>query len=121
MALQHFSGHTSLATVTLGHTVPVQASEAVNQYIVSILIMSLRALSAELFSNLKKRMFNFILYNVQGPVVQSIVSLTTSLRRHLVKYMPTTLSNTLLFFAMQKILTFFQQKITVYKFCNIYV
>ena len=34
----------------------------------------------------------------QGPVVQSIVSLTTSLRRQLVKYMPTKLSNTLLFF-----------------------
>ena len=34
----------------------------------------------------------------QGPVVQSIVSLTSSLRRQLVKYMPTTLSNTLLFF-----------------------
>ena len=34
----------------------------------------------------------------QGPVVQSIVSLTTSLRRQLVKCMPTTLSNTLLFF-----------------------
>ena len=33
-----------------------------------------------------------------GPVVQSIVSLTTSLRCHLVKYIPTTLSNTLLFF-----------------------
>ena len=34
----------------------------------------------------------------QGPVVQSIVSLTTSLRRHFVKYMLTTLSNPLLFF-----------------------
>ena len=34
----------------------------------------------------------------QGPVVQSIVSLTTSLRGHLVKYIPTTLSNRLLFF-----------------------
>ena len=33
----------------------------------------------------------------QGPVVQSIVSLTTSLRCQLVKYMPTKLSNTLLF------------------------
>ena len=33
-----------------------------------------------------------------GPVVQSIVSLTTSLRRQLVKYMLTILSNTLLFF-----------------------
>ena len=40
----------------------------------------------------------FIRGNVQGPVVQSIVSLTTSLRRHFVKYMPTTLSNPLLFF-----------------------
>ena len=33
-----------------------------------------------------------------GPVVQSIVSLTTSLRGHLVKYIPTALSNPLLFF-----------------------
>ena len=35
-----------------------------------------------------------------GPVVQSIVSLMTSLRRQLVKYMPTihVLSNPLLFF-----------------------
>ena len=38
------------------------------------------------------------LLGVQGPVVQSIVSLTTSLRRQLVKYIPTKLSNTLLFF-----------------------
>ena len=49
-------------------------------------------------------------------VVQSIVSLTTSLRGHLVKYIPTTLSNTLLFFVgkmenrLQKILTFFPTK-----------
>ena len=35
---------------------------------------------------------------ILGPAVQSIVSLTTSLRRQLVKYMPTKLSNTLLFF-----------------------
>ena len=34
----------------------------------------------------------------QGPVVQSIVNLTMSLRRQLVKYMPTKLSNPLLFF-----------------------
>ena len=34
---------------------------------------------------------------VLGPVVQSIVSLTISLRHHLVKYMQNKLSNTLLF------------------------
>ena len=34
----------------------------------------------------------------RGPVVQSMVSLTTSLRRQCVKYMRNTLSNTLLFF-----------------------
>ena len=54
-----------------------------------------------------------------GPVVQSIVSLTKSLRRQLVKYICVLqLSNMLLFFvgkmlesfAVQKILTFFQQK-----------
>ena len=39
-----------------------------------------------------------LLSGLLGPVVQSIVSLTTSLRSQLVKYVPTKLSNTLLFF-----------------------
>ena len=34
----------------------------------------------------------------QGPVVQSVVSLTTSLRQLVINYIPTILSNTLLFF-----------------------
>ena len=37
-----------------------------------------------------------VFFKYLGSVVQSIVSLTTSLRRQLVKYMPTKLSNTLL-------------------------
>ena len=48
-----------------------------------------------------------------GSVVQSIVSLTTSLRRKLVNYIPTILSNTLLFLLKNcenLFLTFFQQK-----------
>ena len=49
----------------------------------------------------------------QGPVVQSIVSLTTSLRRQLVKYMPSKLSNTLLFL-LEKCENVFLQKITMY-------
>ena len=52
-----------------------------------------------------------------GPVVQSIVSLTSSLRGRLVKCFTTLLSNTLIFFvdkmreafALQKLLTFYQQ------------
>ena len=58
---------------------------------------------------------------VLGLVVQSIVSLTTSLRRQLVKYMPTKLSNTVIFcwknvriFCTAKDPHIFQQKITVY-------
>ena len=53
--------------------------------------------------------------NTLGPVVQSIVSLTTLLRHSVVKYMPTTLAITLLFL-LEKIesLIFFQSKITVY-------
>ena len=54
-----------------------------------------------------------------GPVVQSIISLTGSLRGQLVKYFTTLLLNTLKFFvekvreafALQKLLTLFQQKI----------
>ena len=59
---------------------------------------------------------------VQGPVVQSIVSLTSSLRGQLVKCFMTLSSNTLIFsvekmreaFALQKLLTFFRQKILAY-------
>ena len=57
--------------------------------------------------------------NVLGPVVRSIVSLTNPLRGQLVKCFMTLLPNTLIFFvekmreafALQKLLTFFQQKI----------
>ena len=57
-----------------------------------------------------------------GPVVQSIVSLTRSLRGPLVKCFMTLYPNTLKFFvekmrkafALQKLLTFFQQKIMAY-------
>ena len=58
----------------------------------------------------------------QGPVVQSMVSLTSSLRGQLVKCFTTLLLSTLIFFvekmreafALQKLLTFFQQKILAY-------
>ena len=58
----------------------------------------------------------------QGPVVQSIVSLTSSLRGQLIKYFTSLKTNTLIFFvekmreafALQKLLTFFQQKILAY-------
>ena len=60
----------------------------------------------------------------QGPVVQSIVSLTSLLRGQLVKSFTTLLPNTHIFFvekmrealafALQKLLIFFQQKILAY-------
>ena len=37
-------------------------------------------------------------YNIQGPVIQSILSLTSSLRGQLVKCFTTTSPNTLIFF-----------------------
>ena len=47
----------------------------------------------------------------QGPVVQSIVSLTSSLRVILLTVLADSIYNILIFFAeMQKLLTFFQQK-----------
>ena len=62
------------------------------------------------------------LYNHQEPVVQSIVSVTISLRHKFFKQISAKVTNTLLFFvekmlesfAVQRILTFFQQKITVF-------
>ena len=58
----------------------------------------------------------------QGPVVQSTVSINNSLRGQLVKCFTTLLPNILIFFVekmseafiLQKLLTFFQQKIMAY-------
>ena len=59
---------------------------------------------------------------VLGPVVQSIVSLTSSLRVILLTILADSIHNILIFFAekmwvafaLQKLLTFFQQKISAY-------
>ena len=57
-----------------------------------------------------------------GPVVQSIISLTSSLRVILLTILADSIYNILIFFAdkmwvafaLQKLLTFFQQNISVY-------
>ena len=57
-----------------------------------------------------------------GPVVQSIVRLTSSLMTSSLNVLSKVFSNTLIFFAdkmrvafaLQKLLTFFQQKISMY-------
>ena len=45
-----------------------------------------------------ENMFNLDAYNIQDPVVQSIVSLTISLRHKFVKQISAKVTNTLLFF-----------------------
>ena len=74
-----------------------------------------------LFSTIFMKGNNFcdILFASQGPVVQSIVSLTSSLKGQLIKCFTTLYPNiSIVFvelmreaFALQKLLTFFQQKI----------
>ena len=62
------------------------------------------------------------LYHNQGPVVQSVVSLTSSLRVISLTVLADSIYNILIFFAekiwvafaLQKLLTFFQQKISAY-------
>ena len=64
----------------------------------------------------------FVLHQQQGPVVQSIVSLTSSLRVISLTVLADSIHNILIFFgekmwvafALQKLLTFFQQKISAY-------
>ena len=64
---------------------------------------------------------------MQDPVVHNFVRLMLSLSPQFVNYISTPKANTLLFFveniyesfALQKILTFFQPKIIVYKICSI--
>ena len=72
----------------------------------------------------KGNKFCDFLFNSLGPVVQSIVTLTSSLSGQLVKCFTTLSLNILIFFveknersfciALQKLLTFFQQKILAY-------
>ena len=60
--------------------------------------------------------------DIQGPVVQSVVSLTSSLRVISLTVLADSIYNILIFFAekmwvafaLQKLLTFFQQKISAY-------
>ena len=70
--------------------------------------------------NIFSQIFGFS--RVQGPVVQSIVSLTSSLRVISLTVLADSIYNILIFFAekmwvafaLQKLLTFFQQKISAY-------
>ena len=66
---------------------------------------------------------NFLdICNLQGPVVQSVVSLTSALRVISLTVLTDSIYNILIFFAekmwvafaLQKLLTFFQQKISAY-------
>ena len=65
--------------------------------------------------------------NNLGPVVQSIASLTTLLRGHLVKYIPTTISNTSCYFLLENVRIFCIAKILIFSYekyqriCNIYI
>ena len=62
------------------------------------------------------------IFQIQGPVVQSVVNLTSSLRVILLTVLADSIHNILIFFAekmwvafaLQKLLTFFQQKISAY-------
>ena len=49
-----------------------------------------------------------------GPVVQSVVSLTSSLRVISLTVLADSIYNILIFFAEKMLLTFFQQKISAY-------
>ena len=49
--------------------------------------------------------------DIQGPVVQSVVSLTSTLRVISLTVLADSIYNILIFFAEKKLLTFFQQKI----------
>ena len=70
----------------------------------------------------KRSNFSDILFPFLGPVVQSIISLTSSLRDQLVKCFTTLLPNKLIFllkkmrkaFALQKLFTVFQPKILAF-------
>ena len=70
----------------------------------------------------KEIKYNLHYGEVQGPVVQSVVSLTSSLRVISLTVLADSIHNILIFFAekmwvafaVQKLLTFFQQKISAY-------
>ena len=102
----------------------MQTSQLVVKHIYGITAIgawqTVYAMLCQIFNDICQ--LKFFQQKLQGPVVQSIVSLTSSLRDQLVKCFTTLSPNTLKFFvekmreafALQKLLTFFQQKILVY-------
>ena len=72
--------------------------------------------------SIKVKKFDKVNPKVLGPVVQSVVSLTCSLRVISLTVLADSIHNILIFFAekmwvafaLQKLLTFFQQKISAY-------
>ena len=90
--------------------------------IVSLTVMSSQECYFFILLSLKEKLYPSLFIFYLGPVVQSILSLTSSLRGQLVKCFTTLQPNTLKFFvekmreafALQKLITFFQQKILAY-------
>ena len=75
-----------------------------------------------MFTNMTTKMTTISIFPDQGPIVQSVVSLTNSLRVNSLTVLADSIYNILIFFAekmrvafaLQKLLTFFQQKISAY-------
>ena len=75
----------------------------------------------QIFRELQRHLY-LDMTDIQGPVVQSVVSLTSSLRVISLTVLVDSIYNILIFFAekmwvafaMQKLLSFFQQKISAY-------
>ena len=100
--------------LTGGH-IPVAGVDDAQEFRLTIEAMNIMGFSPEDQSGILKELYTFglkytiycksvhfhelfISREVLGPIVQSIVSLTTSLRHQLVKYMLTTYANTSLIF-----------------------
>ena len=113
MGLQYFMSRNAANLTTLViHSVLIDVNklECVSRIIpVSDCEVRDAAIEASLSVHSICKKYSYIL----GPVVESIVGLTTSLSRQFVKFKPTTLSNPVNFVEMNvriKIQTFFQQK-----------
>ena len=97
--------------------ISIVCSCTVNSRYLKVKVYLKLMISQSKFPGLRKIILRYL-----GPVVQSIVSLTNSLRAQLVKCFTTLLLNTLVFllkkmreaFTMQTLLTVFQQKILAY-------
>ena len=122
MANSAWSQLIGIYTVCNGRVYPGSEWQGLTDWLIMTLNIIDWAVKLQMKKEEQKKPKKQYLFNDLGPVVQSVISLMSSLRVILLTVLADSIYNILIFFAekmwvafaLQKLLTFFQQKISAY-------